>query len=428
MGRRKLIGFVLAGLVLGNLAAHAQETSREAAALEYMRNGQWDFASHQWRRLIEENPRNLRAQIGLARSLTEGGYVQEAVWQLETLRPGLAPAERSDADVELARAWLAMGNPQKALHCLLEAIREQPYHVGAYRALMALRDRLPASQRLELEAGLTQRARQAGQRARQLMEAGQYRQSLPYFEVAMAWAQPAGLRNDFGLALLLSGETRLAAAQFQSMREDGTPWGAHANAALAYLGESQTVAARREIEKALALASDHRHKARLYNILGYIYENARKTSEARFAYERAVDLDPALDKARLNLAYIFQQTYQFSLAARVYEGMLAKNPADAFLWNRLGFVYELMHESRKARAAYEKAIATNPNLKEAYTNLALLYKKMDEPEKADAVLKQWMARQFSGIESRGGGSASLAGKVIHPLLRYVDVFMAEEKG
>lgn len=425
MGRRKLIGFILAGLLGCASLAYAQESGREALALEYMRNGQWDFANQQWRQLIEEEPDNLRAHIGLARSLSQGGSLQEAAWHLENLRSRLQPAGLPEVDVELAQVWLAMRNPSMALKYLLEAIREKPYHVEAFRALVALRDQLPEKTRDALEANLQKRAGKAAVLARKAMEAGRYRQSLPYFEVALAWADSPGLSNDYGLALLLSGEGEEAVRRFRVMPDHPGAWRWHANAALAYLSLDQTAAARREAEKAITLTDGSREKARLYNILGYIYESARKTSEARFAYERAVELDPGLDKARLNLAYIFQQTYQFPLAVRVYEEMLARHPGDGALWNRLGFVYELMHEGRKARAAYEKAIAASPSLREAYTNLALLYKKMDEPDKADAVLKKAMALQFSGLEERGGPAVKRTGTVSHPLFRYVDVFMAD---
>lgn len=426
--RRTCFALLAAAFCCLPFSGMAQELDREDVALEYMRNSQWDFANHEWRKLIEEDPRNINAHVGLARSLTQAGFLREAVWHLETVRSEIS---HPDLEVELAQACMAQGWPDKALTHLLGVIKQHPYHLAAFQGLMEVREHLSEEKRRQLEPHLKARARDAEGRGRRLMAAGQYQRALPYFQLAVSYERKAGLWNDYALALLLSGRSQQSLGQFRELEKVARQWQHHANAALAYLSLDQTVAARREIEKAIALTGSNRDKARLYNILGYIYENAGKTSSARYAYEKAVELDSGLLKARLNLAYIFQQAYQFKEAVAIYESILAGDPHNAMIWNRLGFVYELMHEPKKARGAYEKAIAAEPGMKEAYTNLAMLYKKMDEQEKSDAMLKKVMELQFAKIETGQPRRASKpqpaerqsAGG--HPLFQFVDVFMAD---
>ena len=45
-------------------------------------------------------------------------------------------------------------------------------------------------------------------------------------------------------------------------------------------------------------------KARVFNNLGYVYQQAGRYGEARSAYQRAIELDPVYWKAHINLATV----------------------------------------------------------------------------------------------------------------------------
>jgi Flp pilus assembly protein TadD len=180
-----------------------------------------------------------------------------------------------------------------------------------------------------------------------------------------------------------------------------------------------------EAEKAIALAATSADKARLYNILGYIYETAGKPVDAKLSYERAIALDPGFDKPKLNLAYILEQDYQLERAADIYKGMLKTTATNADVWNRLGFTYELMREPKKAMDAYQKAIELNPGLEEAHYNLGMLYQKMDKQKKADEELGKLADMKFQRIEKKTVlKKVSDEAAIKHPLFKYVDVFFA----
>jgi Flp pilus assembly protein TadD len=397
-----------------------ENRSRSDVALDYMQNERWDFASYEWRKVLEMEPENIEAHLGLARSLGQAGFIQEAITHLKETRPGI---DDPRLDLEQARLHAEAGETDSAIRLYLSLLDKNPYHVESFKGLMALEMRFREEQAGALSDLLAKRAKEAENRANKAFEAGNYQQAVPYYELATAYNRKGTLHNKYALALLLSGNGEEAGEEFSRLNKVHRRWELHGNAALALLSQDQTHAARKELEKAIQMAQKPADRAKLYNLLGYVCESANRVADARYAYAHAIELDPALDKARMNLAYIYLQDYRYEKAITLYQEVLARSPNRADVWTALGFAYELQQEPRKAKAAYEKAIALDPGYKEAYRNLATMYDKLGKKEKADLTLKRMMSRQYARLEGAPNQSPSKSPQAQgHPLFQFVDVF------
>ncbi|HEY9687809.1 MAG TPA: tetratricopeptide repeat protein [Coleofasciculaceae cyanobacterium] len=397
-----------------------ENRSRSDVALDYMQNERWDFASYEWRKVLELEPDNIEAHLGLARSLAQGGFIQEAITHLKETRPRI---EDPRLDLEQARLHAEAGQTDSAIRLYLSLLNKNPFHVEAFKGMMALEMRFPEDQARTLSDMLEKRAKEAENRANKAFATGSYQQAVPYYELAAAYNQKGTLHNKYALALLLSGDGEEAGEEFIRLNKIHRRWELHGNAALALLSQDETHAARKELEKAIQMAKEPSDRAKLYNLLGYVCESANRVADARYAYAHAIELDPALDKARMNLAYIYLQDYRYEKAINLYQEVLARSPQRSDVWTTLGFAYELQQEPRKAKAAYEKAIALDPGYKEAYRNLATMYDKLGKKEKADLTLKRMMSRQYAKLEGVSKQpSAQPAQAQEHPLFQFVDVF------
>jgi len=396
--------------------AFAQMALRHDVALDYMKSQQWDYASYEWRKLIEEDPKNIRAHLGLADSLSRAGFLSDAVIHLKTVRERQPDAR---LDIGLAGLYRRGGNTGRAAQIYERVLAKEPFNADAFKGLYEIRQRLPKNRRGPVSKLLGNRVKLAEQKADAAMQQDAYT-AARYYRIAAIAKPSARVINNYGLALLLAGKAQQALVQFQRLKPSDKTWQIHANAALAWLALQDGDVAIREAEKAIALAKNPPDKARLYNLLGYVNETSGKLSSARFAYEKALMLDPGSEKSRLNLAYVWQQSYELEKAEKIYQAILEKEPGNAAIWNKLGFVYELQHEALKAEKAYKQAIALAPDFKDALTNLALMYQKMQKKDEADEIIKQLMEMQYAAIEGDKGKNTTRTQR--HPLFEFVDVF------
>ncbi len=414
----------LIGVSLNMTPVYAQTTFHQEAALDYMQSQQWDFASYEWRKILESEPKNVQAHLGLAQSLMASNYVREAIQHLENT---LAHLSDPQLEVQLAKAYLRLKKTPVAAEIYRKILQNDPYHSVAFKGLLQLHKALPSSQREETATFLSQIAESSREKGKAAFQSGQYKKAAQYYEITTAYYKKLGPINDYGLALLLSGQHTASANMFHHIRNKTSMWQLHANAALAYLSIDKAYQARVEVKKAIAAAPDNQAKAKLYNILGYIYEHSHKNTTARYAYEKALKLDPNFTKARRNLAYVLQKNRDYKASVKVYRDLINRDPENITLLNQLGFVYELMHEPKKARDMYQKAIRVAPKNKDAYYNLAMLYKKMNETRKANTALRELMNLEFSTLEQTASKPQKEQLSLYHhKLFEYVDIFFAEQ--
>jgi tetratricopeptide (TPR) repeat protein len=97
--------------------------------------------------------------------------------------------------------------------------------------------------------------------------------------------------------------------------------------------------------------------------------------EARAAYHHALDVDPALTPARINLGRLLHAEGNLKGAESHYREVLRHEPRCGLAWYNLGVTLEDLGRADEALPCYEHAVTTEPDLADAHYNLALLYEK-----------------------------------------------------
>jgi tetratricopeptide (TPR) repeat protein len=114
--------------------------------------------------------------------------------------------------------------------------------------------------------------------------------------------------------------------------------------------------------------------------------------EARHAYERALDLDPGLAEAHVNLGRLHHEEGHYDKAEGHYRAAIEKDPEYSLAHFNLGVLLEDRRRPKEAIAAYQKAIKLDPSFADAHYNLALLYEA--EGKRDDAFKHLWAARKI----------------------------------
>src|SRR5215210_4310223 len=104
--------------------------------------------------------------------------------------------------------------------------------------------------------------------------------------------------------------------------------------------------------------------------------------EAMAAYRRALEIEPGLADAHLNLGRLLQERGVTAEAEVHYRQALAARPDDATAAYNLGVALQDLGRLDEAAEAYEAALGIDRSLADAHFNLAGLYEKLGEREAA----------------------------------------------
>lgn len=424
--------FLLIGalaLASGFALADEKPPINYANAQSAMQQKDWATANYEWRQILELDPGNIQAKEGLAQSLFNTEFYEEAIALLESI-----PNDKRSllASLGIARTYDLLKKYEQSRDAYAAILARNPFQAQAFSELKALTPKLAPADRKDIESKLASVAKSAKTKGDKALEAGLYSNAASYYEIARSYDNTVGLVNDYGILLLLSGQYDKAHEQFLALKRKNKLGFSEvtSNAAMASLSIGNLAEAKSEILTAINAAPNDRLKAQLYNNMGYILEMAKKKTEAKFAYEHALELNPKLLTARKNLAYVLQANLEYPEAIAEYQRILKEAPKDADLWIRLGFVHELQYKSHPAMHAYQKAIEADPKSKDAYLNLALLYKKMHRLNDANETLKKLMALSYEEIEAPKVAAANSASGLTDSSknpLKYVLLFPANPK-
>jgi tetratricopeptide (TPR) repeat protein len=108
--------------------------------------------------------------------------------------------------------------------------------------------------------------------------------------------------------------------------------------------------------------------------LGHELE-AVSLSEAKEAYLRAVELDPAHVESHVNLGRLLHEEGEVKDAEHHYRQAVAVEPRHPVAWYNLGVALEDQSRSTEALEAYKKAVLFDPALASAHYNLSRLYEQ-----------------------------------------------------
>jgi Flp pilus assembly protein TadD len=117
--------------------------------------------------------------------------------------------------------------------------------------------------------------------------------------------------------------------------------------------------------------------------LGYAYTGLRKSKEARGEYERAMQLDPKMPEAALNLG-ILLLSEEPAAAVAPLQRAVELLPTQSRPRTLLGLAYEKSGDLKNAAGAYEGALALDPKDSETSLHLAQLYLRQNRAADAEA--------------------------------------------
>jgi tetratricopeptide (TPR) repeat protein len=156
--------------------------------------------------------------------------------------------------------------------------------------------------------------------------------------------------------------------------------------AVSELARSAAPYARRGVEA--ARKADHALTAEEWYALGCELE-ATAPDQARDAYRRALELNPALADAHVNLGRLLQEAGAAAAAVEQYRSALDTEPHHATAAYNLGIALEDLGRRQDAIAAYTQALSADPGFADAHYNLARLYEKTGRKQAALRHLAQY---------------------------------------
>jgi tetratricopeptide (TPR) repeat protein len=105
-------------------------------------------------------------------------------------------------------------------------------------------------------------------------------------------------------------------------------------------------------------------------------------SAAKAAYARALELDPTLADAWVNLGRLLHASGDAREAALHYRKAIELRPDDVVALFNLGVALEDLKMLREAVLAYRTALAADPACADAHYNLSQVYERLKEPTSA----------------------------------------------
>ena len=107
------------------------------------------------------------------------------------------------------------------------------------------------------------------------------------------------------------------------------------------------------------------------------------------AYEQAIEADPTLLDARINLGRLLHERGRLAHAERVYRSAIAACGDEGLLLFNFGVLLDDMGRKTEAMKIYEAALRADPNLADCHYNLALLYEDLKQPKDAIRHMAQY---------------------------------------
>lgn len=131
-------------------------------------------------------------------------------------------------------------------------------------------------------------------------------------------------------------------------------------------------------------------KSRGYNELGLHAIHVRDYSLAISAFTRALQLDPYLYNAYINIGIAYEGLKQTDRAVLAYEKAIYIIPNDPTAYYNLGLLcYKILHDRDRALELFLKARDLNPLEPDVHQNLGLIYQAMGNYERAQEEFRMY---------------------------------------
>jgi len=150
-----------------------------------------------------------------------------------------------------------------------------------------------------------------------------------------------------------------------------------------------------KIEMLEAMGHEYPEDATVYYELGNLYSEQLLAVDAMESYERALGIDPGLNKARVNLAMLLAESDEVDSAKVLLEEAVRIDPTDAKAYNNLGMVYYTDMDVSTAVDYFRKALEVDPTSIEAHYNMGLAFAERGLLREA---IREWQMVVDSGEE------------------------------
>jgi tetratricopeptide (TPR) repeat protein len=160
-----------------------------------------------------------------------------------------------------------------------------------------------------------------------------------------------------------------------------------------------------KIEMLEAMGHEYPEDGTVYYELGNLYSEQLLALDAMESYERALSIDPGLNKARVNLAMLLAESDEVDSAKVLLEEAIRIDPNDAKAYNNLGMVYYTDMDVNTAVKYFRKALEIDPTSVEAHYNLGLAFAERGLLREA---IREWDLVVQSGEESETVQRANLS--------------------
>ena len=125
------------------------------------------------------------------------------------------------------------------------------------------------------------------------------------------------------------------------------------------------------------------HDAEAYFLRGVeLEQTGARIEDAIAAYKKAIELDPEMAPAHVNLGTIYFTAHDWTKATACYKRAIEINPDYALAHFNLANLYDELGEQENALIHYQAALKLDPNYADAHYNLALLYQSSGHVLKA----------------------------------------------
>ena len=125
-----------------------------------------------------------------------------------------------------------------------------------------------------------------------------------------------------------------------------------------------------------------------WKVLGAIFGQSGRNSEAVNANQTAVALSPQDAEARSNLGVTLKKLGRLDEAETNYKQAIVLKPDFAEAHSNLGNILKEQSRLEEAEASYRQAIALKPDYAEAHSNLGIIFKESGENQKAKDCYKK----------------------------------------
>ena len=201
------------------------------------------------------------------------------------------------------------------------------------------------------------------------------------------------LRRHLPESMPLSGLSICAVADRVVVKEGGSRWQAESGQyLLAFESDADGSISVIEAVRAEPAASAESHFA---DAAGLEMEDADAAVQA---YEQAIEADPSLLDARINLGRLLHERGRLAQAERVYRSAIKACGDEGLLLFNFGVLLDDMGRKTEAIKAYEAALRTDPSLADCHYNVALLYEDLKKPK--DALRHMAQYRRLIGTKPR----------------------------